>query len=213
MTIYKLKMVMIGDAGAGKSCIIHRFIFNMYNEFGNATIGAQFLTKEINSCKLDIWDTAGQERFRSLIPMYLRNASIICLVVSLDATNEEIENQKTMWLDFMDRHNTMMGNHKKIIVYNKYDLRSDFQMEPDERFDCSIVISCKTNYGMDNFSKALDDMVGLIENATINSFIKPIPPSSAPPQTSSTNETSGRINFYSYLPTKEYLSSMKCNLL
>lgn len=212
MSVYKLKMVMIGDAGAGKSCIIHRFIFNMYNEFGNATIGAQFLTKEINNCKLDIWDTAGQERFRSLIPMYLRHASLICLVVSLDNPPEDIENQKTMWLDFMDHHNTMMANHKKIVVYNKFDLRPDFKMEPDERFDCSMVISCKTNYGMNDFSKALDDLVIHIENASINSFLKPIVQSA--PQPSSTNDTSSsRLNFYDYLPRKEYLSSMKCNLL
>ncbi len=213
MTIYKLKMAMIGDAGAGKSCIIHRFIFNMYNEFGNATIGAQFLTKEISNCKLDIWDTAGQERFRSLIPMYLRNASIVCLVVSLDHSNDEIEKQKTMWLDFMGLHNTMMANHKKILVYNKCDLRPNFQMEPDERFDCSTVISCKTNYGMDDFSKALDDMVIQIENATVNtSFIKPITPST-PSNVDESADGGSRLNFYSYLPRKEYLSSMKCNLL
>jgi len=132
-------------------------------------------------------------------------------VVSLDNSKDEIEKQKTLWLDFMAVHNTMMAKHKKILVYNKCDLRPNFQMEPDERFDCSMVISCKTDYGMDDFSKALDDMVIQIENATINnSFIKPIPPPS------NVDESAGgdsRLNFYSYLPRKEYLSSMKCNLL
>ena len=210
MTIlYKLKMVMIGEAGAGKSCIIHRFIFNMFNEFANATIGAQFLTKEINNdYKLDIWDTAGQERFRSLIPMYLRNASIVCLVVSLDNSDQTIETEKAYWLDFIDKYNSMVKNHKKMVIYNKFDLRPDFQMVNDDRFDYSTVISCKTNHGLDDFSKALDNMVIHLENSCMT--IKP--PESAAPAPNVAPPSTG-LNFYKYVPGRDYISSIKCNIL
>lgn len=210
MTIlYKLKMVMIGEAGAGKSCIIHRFIYSLFNEFGNATIGAQFLTKEVNNdYKLDIWDTAGQERFRSLIPMYLRNASIVCLVVGLDSSNEQIETEKLYWLSFMDKNNYMVKNHKKMIIYNKFDLRPNFQMVHDDRFDYCTTISCKTNHGFDDFSKALDNMVVHLENS-----IMTIKPHESAPQPVAADESPSGLNFYKYIPGRDYISSIKCNIL
>jgi small GTP-binding protein len=92
--VYKYKMVMIGDAGVGKSCVISRFIYNRYSDGINSTIGAQFMSKEIDkNAKIEIWDTAGQERYRSLIPLYIRSANIICFVVSIDKNNLELIKQ------------------------------------------------------------------------------------------------------------------------
>lgn len=54
-----------------------------------STIGAAFLTQTISlddatTVKFEIWDTAGQERYKSLAPMYYRNAN--CAVVVYDIT-------------------------------------------------------------------------------------------------------------------------------
>lgn len=60
------KVVMIGDAGVGKSCIVHRIINNAYSEHSATTVGANHHTHilRIGDHVIDmrLWDTAGQER-------------------------------------------------------------------------------------------------------------------------------------------------------
>ena len=86
-----LKLLLIGDSGVGKSCILFRFSDDAFTTNFISTIGIDFKLKtiEINGkkIKLQIWDTAGQERFRSLIPGYVRKSSIA--VVVYDITNAE----------------------------------------------------------------------------------------------------------------------------
>ena len=76
---YEFKVVLLGDRGVGKTCLVLRFIEGLYNARQQSTIGAFFLTKKIKTargddCKIQIWDTAGQERFRSMAPLYYRGA-------------------------------------------------------------------------------------------------------------------------------------------
>ena len=62
---YLLKMIVIGDAGVGKTCLLHRLQNSTYTEATPTTIGIEFFRKEIeiNSKKiiLQVWDTVGQE--------------------------------------------------------------------------------------------------------------------------------------------------------
>ncbi len=85
-----LKITLIGDSSVGKTSLITRLFYNIYNAsaMAIATIGASFFTGVFNASnkqkfKLQVWDTAGQERFRSLIPMYIRGADIILYVYDL----------------------------------------------------------------------------------------------------------------------------------
>lgn len=65
----------------GKSCLVTQFVRKEFHSFQEPTIGAAFLTETIvlepenDVVKFEIWDTAGQERYRSLAPMYYRNAA------------------------------------------------------------------------------------------------------------------------------------------
>lgn len=85
--IPKYKLVFLGDISVGKTSIISRFMYDSYDNNYQPTIGIDFLLKTIfigdRSLRLQIWDTAGQERFRSLIPNYIRDASIAILVFDL----------------------------------------------------------------------------------------------------------------------------------
>ena len=66
-----------------------RFVKDQFDDYRESTIGAAFLTQTIaldenTTVKFEIWDTAGQERYKSLAPMYYRNAN--CAVVVYDIT-------------------------------------------------------------------------------------------------------------------------------
>uniref|UniRef100_A0A8B9QV32 Ras-related protein Rab-30 n=1 Tax=Anas platyrhynchos TaxID=8839 RepID=A0A8B9QV32_ANAPL len=76
---FLFKIVLIGNAGVGKTCLVRRFTQGLFPPGQGATIGVDFMIKtvEINGekVKLQIWDTAGQERFRSITQSYYRSAN------------------------------------------------------------------------------------------------------------------------------------------
>ena len=68
------KLLLIGDSGVGKSCLLLRFADDTYTESYISTIGVDFKIRTIEldgkTIKLQIWDTAGQERFRTITSRY-----------------------------------------------------------------------------------------------------------------------------------------------
>jgi small GTP-binding protein len=74
---YLFKLLLIGDSGVGKSCLLLRFADDTYTESYISTIGVDFKIRTIEldgkTIKLQIWDTAGQERFRTLTSSYYRH--------------------------------------------------------------------------------------------------------------------------------------------
>ncbi len=144
--MYKFKMVLIGDAGVGKSCIIHQYVNNYFLESTTSTIGAQFAIKNVgDDAKLDIWDTAGQERFRSLLPMYLKHADIICIVLSLNDSYESLKLQLQFWTNyiFITPYNFDLSNCEIIVVFTKLDLYTG--SIPINEFITSVVSSSTLN--------------------------------------------------------------------
>jgi len=73
-----------------QSSLVLRFVKDQFDDYRESTIGAAFLTQTValdenTTVKFEIWDTAGQERYKSLAPMYYRNAH--CAVVVYDITH------------------------------------------------------------------------------------------------------------------------------
>ena len=82
---HETKVVFLGDSGVGKSSLLLRFHRNEFSDAFEVTIGGAFLQTKVELEKgllvtLDVWDTAGQERFRSLMPLYYRQASAAVIV-------------------------------------------------------------------------------------------------------------------------------------
>eukprot|EP01099_Mayorella_cantabrigiensis_P005962 TRINITY_DN4875_c1_g2_i1.p1 TRINITY_DN4875_c1_g2~~TRINITY_DN4875_c1_g2_i1.p1 ORF type:complete len:205 (-),score=50.20 TRINITY_DN4875_c1_g2_i1:136-750(-) len=118
---YLFKIIIIGDASTGKSCLLHRFIEDKFKRDSSHTIGVEFGSKiiEMNnkSAKLQIWDTAGQERFRSVTKSYYRGSAGALIVY--DVTSKESYEHLTTWLSDA---RTLAGEDISIIlVGNKLD--------------------------------------------------------------------------------------------
>ncbi|CAN1317560.1 Ras-related protein Rab7 [Linum perenne] len=85
-----LKVIILGDSGVGKTSLMNhfRYVNRKFNNQYKATIGADFLTKEVQFedrlFTLQIWDTAGQERFQSLGVAFYRGADCCVMVYDVN---------------------------------------------------------------------------------------------------------------------------------
>ena len=118
---YLFKLLLIGDSGVGKSCMLLRFADDTYTESYISTIGVDFKIRTISldgkTIKLQIWDTAGQERFRTITSSYYRGAHGI--IVVYDVTNRVSFDNVQRWLTEIDKY--ARENVNKLLVGNKAD--------------------------------------------------------------------------------------------
>lgn len=119
---YLFKLLLIGDSGVGKSCLLLRFADDTYTDSYISTIGVDFKIRTIElegkTVKLQIWDTAGQERFRTITSSYYRGAHGI--IVVYDVTDQDTFTNVKQWLNEIDRYACEGVN--KLLVGNKSDL-------------------------------------------------------------------------------------------
>jgi len=109
-----------------------RFVKDHFDEYRESTIGAAFLAQTISlddntTVKFEIWDTAGQERYKSLAPMYYRNAN--CAVVVYDITQTASLEKAKAWVNELQRQAD--PNIVIALAGNKSDLDSRRAVETE----------------------------------------------------------------------------------
>ena len=133
MSVDSVKVVLVGEAGVGKTSIIHQFTYHKFDPDCVSSISAQFISKTLDfeglgAIKFDIWDTAGQEKYRSMAKIFYKDAKVIILVY--DITSEpSFEGIKTYWYE-----QTKNNCEKDIIfavVANKTDLYDNQQISDE----------------------------------------------------------------------------------
>jgi len=128
------KLVLLGDASVGKSCLVVRFAKGDFSEYQEPTIGAAFMTQSVQlpeqTVKFEIWDTAGQERYRSLAPMYYRGAS--AAVIVYDITSRDSFDGAKSWVHELQGVNRS-DNLVIALAGNKADLaeRKEREVDPE----------------------------------------------------------------------------------
>uniref|UniRef100_A0A671M6J5 small monomeric GTPase n=1 Tax=Sinocyclocheilus anshuiensis TaxID=1608454 RepID=A0A671M6J5_9TELE len=98
------RLLLLGDSGVGKTCLLCRFTDNEFHPSHISTIGVDFKMKtlEIDGIKvrIQIWDTAGQERYQTITKQYYRRAQGIFLVY--DITSERSFQHIMKWASDVD---------------------------------------------------------------------------------------------------------------
>lgn len=119
---YLIKLLLIGDSGVGKSCLLLRYSDDSFTSSFITTIGIDFKIKSIlcdeSKVKLQIWDTAGQERFRTITTAYYRGAMGILLVYDV-AEKQSFDNVRN-WMRQIDQN--AAENVNRILIGNKSDI-------------------------------------------------------------------------------------------
>lgn len=121
----QMKIILVGESGVGKSCLIHVFEHGRYVDDICATTGAAFVTKQVevdqNMVKLEVWDTAGQEVYSNLMTSYYRDASVCLICFNKDSLDE--------FKKWHDRVKAVTPDCAVVGVITKCDLYSDERME------------------------------------------------------------------------------------
>jgi len=122
---YLIKLLMIGDSGVGKSCLLLRFSDDSFTTSFITTIGIDFKIKTVEiegkRVKLQIWDTAGQEIFRTITTAYYRGA--MCILLVYDITDEQSFLNIRNWIRNIEQHAS--DSVQKILIGNKCDMLED----------------------------------------------------------------------------------------
>jgi len=149
-----VRILLVGDAGVGKTSILLRYVENSFeeqqNEFESKT---KTLTVKGREVKLTLMDTAGQERFRTLTSGSYRNIDgvFICYNVTDTASFSNVP----QWVQEVTKY-AQNPNLVKVLCGNKCDL-------PDHAVTKDEGNTYGSSNGMKFFETSAKDNVGVSE--------------------------------------------------
>jgi len=122
-TIYKFKIILVGNSSVGKTSLINRYMGFGFEENYPCTVNADFKIKsltidEITGAELTVWDTCGQEKYKALTRQYFKDAHGVILLY--DVTNEDSFKGLNSWLT--EIRNNSNKDVSIVLVGNKIDL-------------------------------------------------------------------------------------------
>ena len=131
-----MKIVMVGDAGVGKTSLINVLMGNSLTLDYKPTIGVDFATQLVPGpqdtvVKLQFWDFSGQDRFRVLSRAYFRGAQG-CIMV-FDLSRRKSFEQLPLWEEQI-KVQDQPEKCSTILLANKDDLSSMVDNNEVEQF-------------------------------------------------------------------------------
>jgi len=161
--------LLVGEGGAGKTSLVKRI-------FGDEVDGNEPQTQGINIRKLPVnngdreikanfWDFGGQEIMHATHQFFLSKRSLYILV--LDGRKDE---KPEYWLKLIENFG---GDSPILVVINKIDenpafeLNRKFLQEKYPSIKGFYCLSCKSNKGVEDFSKALQKELTKVKHLEI----------------------------------------------
>lgn len=131
-TFVSMKVVLIGASTVGKTSLVNVATDGTFQDTQAPTIGSCFVVKKIKIVKkvirLHLWDTAGQERFRSLAPMYFRDANVALIVYAVN--DQKSFEDASGWYDCMESECQTIPY--LYLIGNKIDLENERNVSHDD---------------------------------------------------------------------------------
>jgi small GTP-binding protein len=161
MTARPIKVVVLGDSGIGKSCLLNVLARQEFTEILPPTSISDFIRLETTGpdgpVTLGLWDTAGQESQRSLASAYIRNSDVVLLCFALDKP-DSFENVR----EWKDHAMELTPEARFLLIGTKQDLAEggvsrETAGEFSEGIGCDnyLETSAKTGYGIAELEKIL----------------------------------------------------------
>ena len=160
------KVITIGDSSVGKTSIIRRYIYNVFDDNTMSTIGLTFCFKEVKlkngkKVQLKLVDTAGQEKYNALNKSYFKNVDGVLFVFDLNnlETFENIER----WINLFEDNNNGKGI-PKYLIGNKSDLEKKVEQKSIDDFigkynykfeECSALVNKNIDSIFENISETI----------------------------------------------------------
>ena len=138
MSDLMFKVLVVGNAGVGNTCILKRLIYKSFSEAYKSTIGVDFgfykaQIDENTSARMMLYDIAGQERYNVLMRSYYKDA--YCAFVVGDLQSPILRDDLRSWKSSIDSKVTFPGTTETIpcfMLCNKSDLPHEYK---DEELD------------------------------------------------------------------------------
>lgn len=132
-TTFSKKVCLLGDIAVGKTSLVRRFVYNLFDDKYLSTIGVKVSRKtltvpqgdDIAELNLMLWDLAGSEEFDQVRASYLRGSAGAVLVC--DLTRSDTLNTLQVYANDTWR---VSPNAQFVIAANKYDLSDQHQIDP-----------------------------------------------------------------------------------
>ena len=163
------KIITLGESGVGKTSILRRFLYKLFDSNSISTIGLSFAFKDIilknkEKVQLKLIDTGGQEKYRALAKSYFKNAEGVFFVYSID-NEESFENIKE-WINLFNENRSVKEGIPLFLVETKNDLERVVDEEKSQQFAKEnnlqwISTSSKDNI---NIEKLFEDMAESMYN-------------------------------------------------
>ena len=148
-----VKVIFVGQAGSGKTCIVNRIVFDTFNKATKSTIiqsvSSATLVYDDISVSIQITDLAGTESFMNTVPHFFHDAKIAILVFSIDSLKsfEEIDYWKK---SISEELNTELESDpayvKLILVGTKSDKDNERQVSREVAQEKARSIGCSVEY-------------------------------------------------------------------
>ncbi|XP_063907783.1 ras-related protein Rab-36-like isoform X2 [Zophobas morio] len=156
------KVIILGDLCVGKTSLLNRFCYKVFDSNYRSTIGVDFQSEQINILGipyyLQIWDTAGQERFKCIAQCYYRKAHVIMLVFDLSSIRT-LANCKNWLRDALEVRGEsdnrpyifLVGAKKDLLSNESYNSVEDLALNTAKKLNAEFwSVSAKTGENIDS---------------------------------------------------------------